>query len=110
MRFLKEKKTINLRKYIGKVKVNKRTKIKEISVIIDNDDDQNLFTALKAKRMELAKAQNVPPYVIFHDKTLIEFAIKKPQDNESMAQISGVGEKKIVRYGTEFLSVIEGYI
>lgn len=109
MRFLKEKKTINLRKYTGKVKIERRTKIIE-NAAIANTSDQNLLTALKAKRMELAKAQNVPPYIIFHDRTLIEFAVRKPNDNESMARISGVGQKKIERYGADFLGVIYEYI
>lgn len=106
--FLKEKKSINLRKYKGKVKSEKRKAIK-VTVEIANDSDQNLFVALKSERTRLAKAQNVPPYVIFHDKTLIELATKKPHDNESLSQISGIGQKKIERYGTEFLEVISSF-
>jgi ATP-dependent DNA helicase RecQ len=109
MKFLKEKQVVNLRKYTGKVKAEKRARTR-INSAISNDADQSLFAALKAKRMELAKAQNVPPYVIFHDKTLTELAVQKPANTDAMSQISGVGQKKIERYGNEFLSVIEKHL
>ncbi len=57
---------------------------------------------MKAARLELAREQNVPPYVIFHDKTLRELAIRKPGSLAAMSGISGVGEKKMERYGTLF--------
>ncbi len=107
--FLTEKKSIRLRKYTGKAKAEKRTKRKAVSAIA-NDADQGLFEALKVKRMELAKAQKIPPYVIFHDKTLVEFAATKPESRDALAEISGVGEKKIERYGEEFLGVIDEYL
>ena len=109
MRFLKEKQVINLRKYTGKVKAENRVRAL-VDSAISNDADQNLFTALKVKRMELAKAQNVPPYIIFHDKTLTELAVKKPDTADSMSQISGIGQKKIELYGYQFLSVIEKHV
>jgi ATP-dependent DNA helicase RecQ len=56
--------------------------------------------------MELAKEQGVPPYVIFHDATLIEILNQKPQDLNAMGQISGIGEAKLERYGAAFLEVI----
>ena len=69
--------------------------------------DQNLFQALRQKRMDIARAQNVPPYVIFHDRTLIELAAAKPSSRAEMAEVSGVGEAKLDRYGPAFLAVIE---
>jgi ATP-dependent DNA helicase RecQ len=68
--------------------------------------DQNLFQALRQKRMEIARAQNVPPYVIFHDKTLIELAAARPASRSEMADVPGVGETKLDRYGPAFLAVI----
>lgn len=68
--------------------------------------DQTLFQALREKRTELARAQNVPPYVIFHDKTLIELAAVRPNSRSQMAKIPGVGEAKLDRYGEVFLAVI----
>lgn len=71
--------------------------------------DEALFAALRAKRLELARAQNVPPYVIFHDKTLAGMAAHKPVSLESLAEISGVGEAKLARYGQAFLEVLRGF-
>ena len=70
------------------------------------DSGQQLFGLLREKRMALAKAQNVPPYVIFHDKTLLEMASRKPQSLADLATISGVGEHKLRQYGETFLSVL----
>ena len=68
--------------------------------------DQALFELLRQKRMEIARAQNVPPYVIFHDKTLVELAAARPTSRKAMADVPGVGEAKLERYGPAFLSVI----
>lgn len=66
-----------------------------------------LWHALKAKRMELAKEQGVPPYVIFHDSTLLEMLNQKPQSLTEMGQISGIGQAKLLKYGDAFLQVLE---
>ncbi len=68
--------------------------------------DQGLFQALRQKRMEMARAQNVPPYVIFHDKTLAELAAARPSSRAEMAGVPGVGEAKLERYGPAFLAII----
>jgi ATP-dependent DNA helicase RecQ len=67
----------------------------------------NLWHALKEKRMELAKSQGVPPYVIFHDSSLIEMHEKRPQSLEEFKGISGVGESKLARYGEIFVQLIQ---
>ena len=72
------------------------------------DDDLGLLAALKAKRRALAEAQNVPAYVVFPDKTLIEMAERKPATLDQMAGITGVGAKKLESYGAAFLEVITG--
>ncbi|MGB2833187.1 MAG: RecQ family ATP-dependent DNA helicase, partial [Methylotenera sp.] len=69
--------------------------------------DDPLWLALKAKRMELAKEQGVPPYVIFHDSTLLEILNRKPESLTEMSQIMGVGQAKLQRYGDAFLEVLE---
>ena len=105
--FLKEKQQLDLRKYTGSTDALVRAERKRAAVPdFVHEEDAQLFAALKAKRMELAKAQNVPPYVIFHDKTLREMALHKPDNATEMAYISGVGGKKMDRYGEEFLQVI----
>jgi len=68
--------------------------------------DLALFEALRALRKRLAKAQGVPPYVIFHDATLRQMALERPQSAAALASVSGVGETKLERYGEAFLEVI----
>ena len=74
------------------------------------DRDRDLFQALRQKRTEIARAQNVPPYVIFHDKTLIELAAVRPASRAEMADVPGVGEAKLDRYGPAFLAVIAEHV
>jgi ATP-dependent DNA helicase RecQ len=70
-------------------------------------NDDPLWQALKAKRLELAKDQGVPPYVIFHDSTLLEILNQRPQTLDQMGRISGIGQAKLARYGDDFLKVLE---
>jgi ATP-dependent DNA helicase RecQ len=65
-----------------------------------------LWQALKAKRLELAREQGVPPYVIFHDSTLLEILNQRPRTTAEFGQISGVGQAKLSRYAAHFLEVI----
>ncbi|HSI82531.1 MAG: DNA helicase RecQ [Candidatus Methylacidiphilales bacterium] len=114
--FLKQRETIALRKYSGRAKKAIRTwrspspagsgGSNTESSFESNPGDQALFEALKTVRTGLARAQNVPPYVIFHDKTLRELAAVRPSTLEEMAQVSGVGVVKIERYGQVFLNAI----
>lgn len=76
-----------------------------IAVII-NEGDQGLYESLKTARSLLAKAQKVPAYVIFHDKTLAELARHKPATLQAMLDINGIGEAKLERYGQPLLDVI----
>jgi ATP-dependent DNA helicase RecQ len=108
MSFLKERKSINLRKYTHKTKKEKRLNATTVQAFA-NEDEERLFAELKAARLAIAKAQNLPPYIIFHDKTLREFAILKPSTLSAMTNISGVGETKIKRYGEMFLKVVAAY-
>ena len=68
--------------------------------------DQQLFEVLRSLRSRLASEQNVPPYVIFPDKTLTEMAMVKPISASQMLNISGVGETKLSRYGEAFIEAI----
>ncbi len=70
------------------------------------EGDEGLLSALKAKRRALAEAQKVPAYVVFPDRTLIEMATRKPDSLRAMAEIPGVGAKKLDRYGAAFLEVL----
>ncbi|MGA8146856.1 MAG: DNA helicase RecQ [Gallionellaceae bacterium] len=70
-------------------------------------NEDPLWQALKAKRLELAREQGVPPYVIFHDSTLLEILKRRPARLDELAQISGVGQAKLAKYGDAFLRVVE---
>lgn len=68
--------------------------------------DRELFDLLRDWRVEMAKAKGVPPYVIFHDKTLATIATERPTDLVELLQISGVGEKKAGRYGEDIARIV----
>jgi len=70
-------------------------------------NDDPLWLALKAKRTELARQQGVPPYVIFHDSTLMDMLSRRPATLDEMAEVSGVGQAKLERYGEEFLAILK---
>ena len=70
--------------------------------------DASLLAALKAWRLEQARQQAVPPYVVFHDRTLIEIASTCPADLEALSQVGGVGAAKLERYGQAVLQVLRG--
>ena len=71
--------------------------------------DLALFEALRALRKRLAAEQNVPPYVVFSDATLVEMSRRRPHDETELAEITGVGEVKLARYGELFLGAIAGH-
>jgi ATP-dependent DNA helicase RecQ len=65
-----------------------------------------LFEALRALRLQLARVRGVPPYIVFSDKTLEEMAAKRPATDAMMNEISGVGERKMHLYGEQFKNAI----
>ena len=83
-----------------------KTRDNEINV---SPDDESLWQALRVCRTELAKNADVPPYVVFHDATLKEFARLRPTSLAAMLEVHGVGGTKLERYGQAFLDVIESH-
>ena len=71
-----------------------------------SDADQPLFEALRELRKRLADENNVPPYVIFHDRTLAQIAADRPRSAADLLAISGVGQAKLERYGDAFLAAV----
>jgi ATP-dependent DNA helicase RecQ len=67
---------------------------------------RTLFDSLRAWRAAEAKAQRIPPYVIFHDSVLREIAAVRPMSIEELGQIKGVGASKLQRYGTAVLAAL----
>ncbi|SFV58762.1 ATP-dependent DNA helicase RecQ [hydrothermal vent metagenome] len=84
----------------------KRSVIKKIADSFSDDYDVEIFEKLKSLRREIAQANNIPPYIVFSDKTLKELAIKLPNSKEDMLMVHGIGEVKYERYGEKFLSLI----
>ncbi len=103
--FLREKPRLALRALLAAVPAKAMKKPRTETPVV-HSDDAALLVALKALRLTLAKAQNLPPYVIFHDRTLHEMASVKPRSLMELREINGVGEKKIERYGQMFLETI----
>jgi ATP-dependent DNA helicase RecQ len=86
-------------------KATKARKKPKVSTAIESLSDQNQaqFQALKELRRQIATERGVPPYVIFHDSTLLAMLTHKPETPEQMLEISGVGQKKVEQYGAQFL-------
>ena len=69
-----------------------------------------LFDKLKELRLEIARAEKIPPYIVFNDKTLIDMCAKIPTTKSDMLNVSGVGENKYGKYGERFIAVIKEYV
>ncbi|HYD98695.1 MAG TPA: DNA helicase RecQ [Alphaproteobacteria bacterium] len=105
---LKGERRIDLRRDPGRRRLSAAERA-NAKAALDDPQDEALFQALRAKRLELARAQGVPPYVIFHDNTLVEIARARPRRPHDLARLSGVGQSKLSRYGDDFLAVVESF-
>jgi ATP-dependent DNA helicase RecQ len=101
---LKGAESIVFRTMEEKKRKGKRDKAEEIAPV--DPADEALLQALRECRRQLAQAQNVPAYVIFHDSTLKEMAARKPQKPDALRRITGVGDTKLERYGEAFLAIL----
>jgi ATP-dependent DNA helicase RecQ len=77
-----------------------------VPAVARSGGDDTLFEQLRAWRKRTAAAQNLPPYLIFHDATLHDIAALRPDNLADLAQIRGVGAAKLQRYGTELLAAL----
>ena len=84
-----------------------KTKKKAKSVETLTSSGYKLFERLKKLRLEIAREESMPPYIVFSDKTLIDMVAKKPSSKPEMLDVSGVGENKFAKYGERFLEAIE---
>ena len=87
-----------------------RAAAKKTSAPIPEDVDPVLFDALRECRKGLASAQGVPPYVIFHDRSLRDMCAALPRNEAEFAAISGVGASKLEKYAKDFLAVIAEHL
>ncbi|MEG6616230.1 ATP-dependent DNA helicase RecQ [Peptococcaceae bacterium 1198_IL3148] len=71
--------------------------------------DETLLNALKEYRSSLARKNQQPPFMFFHDRVLVEIAIKKPHSLEKLGSISGIGPKKLADYGKDLLAIVGFY-
>ena len=87
-----------------------RSKAKKLQtdeqIHLSDSDDIRLFEKLRQLRLELSQAEYVPAYVIFHDSTLKEIALRRPLTSEELFQISGIGAKKYEKYGDILLKMV----
>jgi len=92
-----------LRKLVRKTKPAARSPV-ELS-----DADSRLFEKLRAHRFLLAQQRAIPPYIIFHDRTLYEMAQQRPRTSQDLRAITGVGDNKLREYGAGFLVIVEDF-
>jgi ATP-dependent DNA helicase RecQ len=69
-------------------------------------DERGLFEALRAERLALARAAGVPPYVVAHDRTLVQIASEKPESPSELACLHGMGPARLARHGEAFLAAV----
>ena len=103
---LRGEQRLMLRRDAKPEKAKKTKTTREARTPFSRESDQHLWEALRARRLELARSQGVPPYVVFHDATLAAMVERRPQTLAELARISGVGERKLAAYGEDFLRVI----
>jgi len=103
---LRGEEKIRARKYSANDSNTKKARNKETNL---RAIDQTLYDALKLTRLTIAQQQDVPAFVIFGDKTLIELARKRPLSESSFLAINGVGESKLERYGESFIEIIKAH-
>lgn len=103
MRLVKEE------NFLAPKTVKQKGRRKGVDVSLFAGRDGELFERLRNLRMEIAKREKVPPYVVFSDKTLIEMSAKKPVNEEEMLLVSGVAQMKFSKYGEAFLQEIQEY-
>jgi ATP-dependent DNA helicase RecQ len=90
------------------LRVDQKQKVvkRQTKTPLPEEVDVGLWEALRECRREQAEEQGVPPYVIFHDSTLIEMCTLLPQTHDEFANLTGVGERKLLKYGDAFLVAI----
>ncbi|MDP2697823.1 DNA helicase RecQ [Thalassospira sp.] len=105
---LRGEKTVQMRLDPGESKRTTTRRLRDFDTNFDTEEDRDLWERLRSLRRELASQQNVPPYVIFSDRTLWEMVRFKPRNLDDMSSINGVGVKKLDQYGLAFLDVMDG--
>lgn len=105
---MKEDARVMLRTWKAKEPEKKKKTAKVKSTDGLTSAGSELFEVLRKLRMEIARENGVPPYIVFNDKTLIDMCVKLPATEEEFLEVSGVGENKRKKYGRQFLDAIGG--
>ncbi|MDP3770173.1 MAG: DNA helicase RecQ [Candidatus Sungbacteria bacterium] len=105
--FLRDKETLALSKHVipRTPRSSKREKTVDMSTTVSPD----LFEELRKLRKKLANERNIPPYMIFGDRTLKEMCQYFPKNRQELSEVFGVGSQKLEQFGDVFLEVIRNY-
>lgn len=108
LQFLKQKEALELRKYSKPIKAKEpfQQSAKDKFYSLNTHEEKDLLSLLKSKRLELARQQDIPPYLVFHDRTLIEMVKLRPKSLHEMSYITGIGTAKMERYGEIFFNLL----
>jgi len=102
-------KTVFFKKRDFKTKKSEKERLVKIRETTTLHYDENLFETLRKLRLQIARDECVPPYVVFSDRALQEMAVYFPKNQQEFSQINGVGPIKWVKYGEKFLKIINSY-
>ncbi|MCQ6306910.1 DNA helicase RecQ [Bacillus cereus] len=91
---------------LGKENVLRKERVETRQIV----QDHPLFEVLRKVRKEIAQGEGVPPFVIFSDQTLKDMCVKMPQSDSELLTVKGIGEHKLVKYGSHFLQAVQHFI
>ncbi|MBZ4222897.1 DNA helicase RecQ [Bacillus wiedmannii] len=91
---------------LGKENVLRKERVETRKIV----QDHPLFEVLREVRKEIAQGEGVPPFVIFSDQTLKDMCAKMPQSDSELLTVKGIGEHKLVKYGSHFLQAVQHFI
>ncbi|MED0940603.1 DNA helicase RecQ [Bacillus cereus] len=91
---------------LSKVNVLRKERVETRQIV----QDHPLFEVLREVRKEIAQGEGVPPFVIFSDQTLKDMCAKMPQSESELLTVKGIGEHKLVKYGSHFLQAVQHFI
>lgn len=91
---------------LGKENVLRKERVETRQIV----QDHPLFEVLREVRKEIAQGEGVPPFVIFSDQTLKDMCVKMPQSDSELLTVKGIGEHKLVKYGSHFLQTVQHFI
>ena len=106
---LKGEQTVLLRQYQKPERKRKEKTQPQFSRLVLPPAEQKLFEKLRWWRMEIAREQNMPAYVIFQDSTLREIAHAKPVTMDELRRISGIGDRRLSQWGQDIIRLVSEF-